>query len=155
MLTAFTCWYQSILVHGTSIYSMNLNCWWAQFRPGIEPLPLVQQSRLLTTICHCVNQLCARMALTSFKQGARQTWRWWFIVLSVALQKLQIMTPSIGTHSYQFRIHLGEFSTHIFLKFSFHKLPVTAGWTEAIWSEKFTRLWMHSYQKESNPWSFD
>ena len=54
-----------------------------------------------------------------------------------------VYTPGIGTLTWS---HLlwGEFSAfsaanavHNFFQFLFHQVPITAGWTEAVWYERF------------------
>ena len=58
-----------------------------------------------------------------------------------------VYTPGIGTLSDKVSSPLGENSAHSsagnaihnFSNFSFHQVPITAGWVEAIWNEKFAR----------------
>ena len=55
-----------------------------------------------------------------------------------------IYTPGIGTLSYSLRSHflwgeLSSFSAANAIQdfFSFHQVPITANWAEAVWNEKF------------------
>ena len=60
----------------------------------------------------------------------------------MSLADFTIYTPGTGTLSYL--ISSGENSAHFLqlmpftiFQFSFHQVPITAGWTEAVWYERF------------------
>ena len=71
--------------------------------------------------------------------------------IPVSLADFTIYTPGIGTLSLSLSLSLsrshissGENSEHflqvmpfINLQFSFHQVPISAGWAEAVWSETF------------------
>ena len=64
-----------------------------------------------------------------------------------------IYTPGIGTLSSRSYLLEGEFKPIFcsqchsqFSNFSFHQAPITAGWAEAVWNEKFAR---HFYMTSS------
>ena len=60
-----------------------------------------------------------------------------------------LYTPGTGTLSYMVSTPLGKnsalilqlmsFTFTIFTIFSFQQVPITAGWAEAVWNEKFAQ----------------
>ena len=83
-----------------------------------------------------------------------------FIVLNIrrSLRTAQSF-PGIGTHTdtfsspeREFRPHAAVYQSHIYLS-PFHQVPITAGWAEALWSEKSAQKLLHivGWCRESNP----
>ena len=72
-------------------------------------------------------------------------------------QTLHITFPGVGTHSY-FQSHLpGKNAAHFlqlkpFVQFffiSFHQVPITAGWPEAVWIQSLPKAFTHILYTDS------
>ena len=90
-----------------------------------------------------------------------------FIVYNYPMDILSTsqLPPGIGTHSFTVSSPWGEYNADYsgveysqsqLYHFTFHQVPITAGWTEAMWIQSLPKAFMHDQcHRESNPRPLD